>query len=66
MKNEKSIVAVEGLPFILPLLVLTIVCAAFKLIWVTVILGVLLIFVTAFFRNPQRILRRWSRPRTER
>jgi phosphatidylserine decarboxylase len=54
MKNEKSIVAVDGLPFILPLLVLTIVCAAFKLIWVTVILGVLLIFVTAFFRNPQR------------
>jgi phosphatidylserine decarboxylase len=54
MKNEKSIVAVEGLPFILPLLVLTIVCAAFKLIWVTAILAALLVFVTAFFRNPQR------------
>jgi len=54
MKNEKSIVAVEGLPFILPLFVLTIVCAAFKLIWVTAILAALLVFVTAFFRNPQR------------
>ena len=54
MKNKKSIVAVEGLPFIIPLVVVTIISAVFLPVWVTIICAVLLIFVTAFFRNPQR------------
>ncbi len=54
MKNEKSIVAVEGLPFIIPLLLVTIVSAVLLPVWVTIILAVLLVFVTVFFRNPQR------------
>jgi phosphatidylserine decarboxylase len=54
MKNEKSIVAVEGLPFIIPLLLVTVVSAVLLPVWVTIILAVLLVFVTAFFRNPQR------------
>jgi len=54
MKNEKSIVAVEGLPFIIPVLVITVVSAILLPIWVTVICVVILTFVTAFFRNPQR------------
>ncbi len=54
MKNEKSIVAVEGLPFIIPVLLVTIISAAFLPVWVTVICAALLVFVTAFFRNPQR------------
>lgn len=54
MKNTKSIVAVEGLPFIIPVLVVTIVCAVLLPVWVTVICAALLVFVTAFFRNPQR------------
>ena len=54
MKNEKSIVAVEGLPFIIPVLVITIVSAVLLPVWVTVIFAAILVFVTAFFRNPQR------------
>lgn len=54
MKNEKSIVAVEGLPFIIPVLVITIASALLLPLWVTVICAAVLAFVTAFFRNPQR------------
>ena len=56
MKNEKSIVAVEGLPFIIPSLILAIVGAIFFPIWAKIILVALLVFVTAFFRNPQRTI----------
>jgi phosphatidylserine decarboxylase len=54
MKNEKSIVAVEGLPFIIPVLLVTIISAVLFPVWVTVICAALMVFVTAFFRNPQR------------
>ena len=54
MKNEKSIVAIEGLPFIIPVLVITVVSAILLPVWVTVICAAILVFVTAFFRNPQR------------
>jgi phosphatidylserine decarboxylase len=54
MKNEKSIVAVEGLPFIIPVLLITIISAAVLPVWITIICALLLVFVTAFFRNPQR------------
>lgn len=54
MKNEKSIVAVEGLPFIVPVLLITIISAVILPVWITIICAVLLVFVTAFFRNPQR------------
>ncbi len=54
MKNEKSIVAVEGLPFIVPALLLVIVSAIVFPIWATTIFAAVFLFVTAFFRNPQR------------
>jgi phosphatidylserine decarboxylase len=54
MKNEKSIVALEGLPFIIPAFVLVIVSAVFFPIWATVIFAAVFLFVVAFFRNPQR------------
>jgi phosphatidylserine decarboxylase len=54
MKNGKSIVAVEGLHFIIPVLIITIISAVVLPVWVTVICAALLAFVTAFFRNPQR------------
>lgn len=54
MKNEKSIVAIEGLPFIISVLVITIASAFLLPLWVTVICAAILTFVTAFFRNPQR------------
>jgi phosphatidylserine decarboxylase len=56
MKNAKSIVAVEGLPFIIPVLLVTIVSAVLLPVWVTVICAAVLVFVTAFFRNPQRTI----------
>jgi phosphatidylserine decarboxylase len=56
MRNEKSIVAVEGLPFIIAALICAVAGLVFLPIWAAVILGVLFIFVTAFFRNPQRTI----------
>lgn len=54
MKNEKNIIAVEGLPFIIPVLLITIISAVLLPVWITIICAALLIFVTAFFRNPHR------------
>jgi phosphatidylserine decarboxylase len=54
VKNEKSIVAVEGLPFIIPSLVMVVVSLFFFPWWATAIFGAIFVFVTAFFRNPQR------------
>ncbi len=58
MKNEKSIIAVEGLPFVIPVLLITVISAVMLPVWVTIICAVLLVFVTAFFRNPKRTIPR--------
>jgi phosphatidylserine decarboxylase len=61
MKNQNTLVAVEGLPFIAAAIVLTLVVALLlffyaprAMIYVTIPLIILTIFVTAFFRNPTR------------
>lgn len=52
--NHNGIIAREGLPFILPLSILTIIFAAFGFIWIAIPLFLTFVFVTCFFRNPQR------------
>jgi phosphatidylserine decarboxylase len=53
MNHERFIVR-EGLPFIIPLGVFTIVFAFFGFAWLTFLFFVATAFVTWFFRNPQR------------
>jgi len=52
--NHNGIIAREGLPFILPLGILTIIFAAFGFIWIAILFFLASAFVTWFFRNPQR------------
>lgn len=54
MRNEKAPIAVEGYPFIVPALLLTL--AFFVLSWKipAVIAAVVTLFIVFFFRNPQR------------
>lgn len=52
--NHSSIIAREGLPFIIPLGTLTIIFAFFGFVWLTCLFLVAAVFVTWFFRNPQR------------
>jgi phosphatidylserine decarboxylase len=52
--NHNGIIAREGLPFILPLGILTIIFAAFGFIWIAMLFFLAFAFVTWFFRNPQR------------
>ncbi|MBX7244171.1 MAG: phosphatidylserine decarboxylase [Candidatus Sumerlaeaceae bacterium] len=47
-------VANEAWPFAVPLAVVVAIALAFHLYWSATILGVLLVYVIAFFRNPQR------------
>lgn len=61
MKNKKTPIAVEGIPFILIALVITIVISTLlhffapgALIYVSIPLAILTLFVMAFFRNPKR------------
>lgn len=52
--KHNSIIAFEGIPFIVISLVLTILAAFFGIIWLTVILGAICVFIVCFFRNPER------------
>ncbi len=52
--KHNSIIAHEGIPFILLSLVLTILAAFFGIVWLAVILGILTVFIVSFFRNPER------------
>ena len=56
MKQRNSPIVLEGFLFILPLLVLTVVFASFGITWLAVLLLVLTLFVTNFFRNPERVI----------
>ncbi|MDD4241672.1 MAG: phosphatidylserine decarboxylase family protein [Smithellaceae bacterium] len=52
--KHNSIIAHEGIPFILLSLVFTILAAFFCVVWLTVLLAVLTVFIVCFFRNPER------------
>jgi phosphatidylserine decarboxylase len=52
--KHNSIIAYEGFPFIILSLVLTIFAAFFGIIWLTVILAAITVFILCFFRNPER------------
>jgi len=52
--KHNSIIAFEGLPFIIVSLILTILAAFWGIIWLTVILAAISIFIVCFFRNPER------------
>lgn len=53
--NHRSIIVAEGLPFIIPLAVLTALSAYFRYCWAAGLFLFLTLFVTWFFRNPRRI-----------
>lgn len=52
--KHNSIIAFEGLPFIVISLMLTLVAAFFGGVWLTVGLGAITTFIICFFRNPER------------
>ena len=52
--KHNSIIAFEGLPFIIISLFLTVVAASLGAIWLTVLFAALTIFIICFFRNPER------------
>lgn len=52
--KHNSIIAYEGFPFIIFSLALTILAAFFGIIWLTVILAAVTVFILCFFRNPER------------
>jgi len=52
--SEKGRLAPEGWPFIIGGLVLTLLAVVFKLVWVSVPLGLLTLFTITFFRDPAR------------
>ncbi|MHB8137591.1 MAG: phosphatidylserine decarboxylase family protein [Smithellaceae bacterium] len=55
--KHNSIIAYEGFPFIIFSLLLTILAAFFGVIWLTVFLAAVLVFIICFFRNPERFFR---------
>ncbi len=52
--KHNSIIAYEGFPFIIFSLALTILAAFLGIIWLTVILAAVTVFILCFFRNPER------------
>ncbi len=52
--KHKSIIVAEGFPFIILSLVFTLFAAFFGVLWLTILLAALTIFIIAFFRNPER------------
>jgi len=52
--SHDSPIAPEGVPFIISAILITSVCFYFQWKWATVIFGLTTLFVTWFFRNPQR------------
>ncbi len=52
--KHNSIIAYEGFPFIILSLLLTVLAAFFGIIWLTVILTAITVFIVCFFRNPER------------
>jgi phosphatidylserine decarboxylase len=52
--DQRSIIARQGFPFIIPLLILTVIFAFFGKIWISSLFFLMTAFVTWFFRNPER------------
>ena len=52
--KHNSIIAYEGFPFIIFSLALTILAAFFGIIWLTILLAAVTVFILCFFRNPER------------
>jgi phosphatidylserine decarboxylase len=52
--KHNSIIAYEGFPFIILSLTLTIITAFFGIVWLTVVLAAITVFIVCFFRNPER------------
>ena len=63
MRNQNNIIVTEGIPFILAAILITVVIAIILFyyapkiaIYVTIVFLILTFFVTAFFRNPDRVI----------
>lgn len=54
--NENTPIAVEGIPFAIPLLILSILLWYFGVRWPALFFILLTIFVLWFFRNPERVI----------
>ncbi len=52
--KHNSIIAYEGFPFIILSLVFTVFAAFFGILWLTLSLAAITIFIICFFRNPER------------
>lgn len=52
--KHNSIIALEGFPFIILSLVFTVFAAFFGILWFTVVLAAISVFIICFFRNPER------------
>ncbi|MDD4357240.1 MAG: phosphatidylserine decarboxylase family protein [Smithellaceae bacterium] len=52
--KHNSIITREGFPFIIISMVLTVLAVFFGTLWLAVILGLITVFITCFFRNPER------------
>lgn len=52
--NHNSIIVPEGLPFIIPLGIFTLIFFLFRITWAAMIFFIATCFVTWFFRNPER------------
>ncbi len=52
--NQNSIIAKQGLPFIIPLGILTVIFAYWGVLWISAFFFLLTSFVVWFFRNPER------------
>ncbi len=52
--NQRSIIARQGFPFIIPLVVLTVIFVFFGQTWLSILFFLMTAFVTWFFRNPER------------
>ncbi|MGZ3580687.1 MAG: phosphatidylserine decarboxylase family protein [Syntrophales bacterium] len=52
--NHNSVIVREGLPFIIPLGIFTLIFSIFGIIWTASVFFIATCFVTWFFRNPER------------
>jgi phosphatidylserine decarboxylase len=52
--DRNSIIAKEGFPFIVPLLALTVLLVFLGQTWLSILFFLITVFVTWFFRNPER------------
>ena len=52
--KHNSIIAYEGFPFIILSIVFTVFAAFFGILWLTLSLAAITIFIICFFRNPER------------